>query len=80
MNCLKLFLIGFKKGFMKFGIKVSNIINFVLLFVVYFIGVGLTAVFAKATGKKFVDKTLGKTTYWVAKQQKDQKKTIARMY
>ena len=48
------FFKGFKEGFREFGNVIINIINFVLLFFVYFIGVGLTSIIAKITGKHFL--------------------------
>ena len=47
------------------------IINSVLLTIVYFIGIGLTAIFAKIVGKRFMHyKEAGVQTYWVDKEKK----------
>jgi hypothetical protein len=46
---------GIKKGMTGFGHKVSHTVNFILLSVLYFTGVGLVAVASKAAGKKFLD-------------------------
>ena len=64
---MKLFLIGFKEGFRSFGHVVVNIVNFVLLFFVYFIGVGITALVAKVFGKHFLDLKMNKgaKSYWM---------------
>ena len=66
MSDFKSFAIGLKEGFVSFGYLITNVINFVLLFFVYFVGIGLTSIFAKIFGKHFLD--LGskdKKTYWV---------------
>jgi hypothetical protein len=54
---------GFVYGFSSFGKIFSNAINFVLLFFVYFIGVGITAFFARLSEKHFLD-TRKKDSYW----------------
>lgn len=64
MKNMNLFVKGFKTGFKTFGFKVTNVINFILLFLVYFIGVGVTSLAAKATKKKFLDLKLEGRTYW----------------
>ncbi len=58
------FLIGFREGMKDFGQVIALIINSVLLTIVYFIGVGFTAVFAKLFRKHFLDMKLSKKTYW----------------
>ena len=71
---IKLFFIGFKEGFKSFGHKISNIINFVMLLIVYFSALGLTSIFAKIFGKHFLDLTNKKeTTYWVDRRQIENK-------
>ncbi|MEM3122336.1 MAG: hypothetical protein QXH60_02760, partial [Candidatus Pacearchaeota archaeon] len=47
-----------------FGELISAIINFLLLSIVYFIGVGLTSIFARVFGKKFIDDNATKESYW----------------
>lgn len=59
-----LFVKGFKTGFRTFGYKVTNVINFVLLSIVYFIGVGTTSLAAKVTNKKFLELKQEGKTYW----------------
>jgi len=58
---------GFKKGMHSFGQTIAVIVNSVLLAIVYFIGVGITALFAKLTGKRFLDLKPDRKakTYWV---------------
>ncbi len=65
MKGLKQFLIGFKKGMKDFGQGIALIVNSVLLAIVYFTGVGFTAIFAKLFRKHFLDMKLSKKeTYW----------------
>jgi len=59
-----LFVKGLKTGFRTFGFKVTNVINFVLLFLVYFIGVGITSLAAKIAKKKFLNLKPEGNTYW----------------
>ena len=66
MNDLNKFFTGFKKGMNDFGHNISFIINSALLSIVYLIGVGLTFIIAKISGKHFLDFKLSKEdeTYW----------------
>ena len=51
--------------FRKFNLLVSSAITAFALSVVYFVGVGLTSLFGKMFGKKFLDHSHGKKdTYW----------------
>lgn len=59
-----LFVKGFKNGFKNFGHNVTNIVNFALLLMVYFIGVGLTSLIAKLSKKKFLELNQKGKTYW----------------
>ncbi len=60
------FIKGFKKGQKEFGESIAIIINSFLLFLVYFIGVGLTSIIAKIFNKHFLDFKINKQadTYW----------------
>ena len=61
---MKIFLKGVIAGFKKFGDGIVNIVNFILLIPVYFIGVGLTSIIAKLLGKHFLNlKKRGKTNW-----------------
>lgn len=62
----KLFIKGFKTGTKMFSNNISTIVNAVLLTLVYLVGVGATSIFAKITGKKFLQTRLSKEkeTYW----------------
>lgn len=68
MKNVNSFVKGFIMGFKNFGHNVTNIINFILLFLVYFIGVGSTSLIAKLAKKKFLDlDQKEKKTYWKEK-------------
>ena len=51
-------------GSKVFGELISAIINLLLLSFVYFVGVGLTSIFAKVFGKNFIDNKKVKGSYW----------------
>jgi len=52
---MKDFIEGFKEGQKDFGESIAIIINSVLLFLIYIIGVGLTSIAAKIFNVKFLD-------------------------
>lgn len=56
----------FGKGVKQFGEMIANIVNFVLLSIVYIFGVGVTSIVAKIFNKKFLDTKIDKEakTYW----------------
>jgi len=60
------FLKDLKKGQKQFGGDISQVINFILLTIVYFVGVGLTSIFAKLFGKHFLELKIDKNmeSYW----------------
>ncbi len=67
MSRLKEFFNGFSRGFKEFGHKsIGMLVNSALLFFVYLFGVGLSAVIAKISGKRFLDKEISKKSksYW----------------
>lgn len=66
MKALRQFFRGFRSGVEGFGSSISTLVNSILLFAVYLIGVGATSVFAKIVGKTFLDaETPGeRETYW----------------
>ncbi|MBD3155411.1 MAG: hypothetical protein GF368_02025 [Candidatus Aenigmarchaeota archaeon] len=80
MEKIKSFLKGFGKGFKKFGEGVSNVVNFVLLTFVYFIGIGITSLFAKIFGKKFLDMKEGEKSYWKNKEGEKELKDYKKMF
>ncbi len=70
---MTLFFKGFYAGMQQFGGAIVAIINFILLILVYIIGVGITSIIAKISGKHFLnlkkpDKKL--KTYWLNKGEK----------
>lgn len=60
------FFTGFRKGTNDFSSAIACIINSILLFIVYLIGVGFTSLFAKAVKKHFIERKIEKQkeTYW----------------
>ena len=64
MRTLKQFFKGFKKGMGTFGSNIALIINTLLLFFVYIVGVGLTSIIAKLFRKHFLETRLSKDSYW----------------
>ncbi len=66
MRKTKQFFRGFKKGLENFGSNITTIINFVLLSIVYLVGVGITSIIANLFGKHFLDMKLSKKkdSYW----------------
>lgn len=63
---LKLFFLGFKDGFQDFGHLIAIVVNYILLSLVYVVGVGVTAGVAKIIGKHFLDLKVPneKKSYW----------------
>tara|TARA_B100000315_G_C14167458_1_gene402973 strand:- start:186 stop:431 length:246 start_codon:yes stop_codon:yes gene_type:complete len=56
---------GFKSGTKLFGNTIATLINTILLTLVYFIGVGITTLFAKIRKKHFLqNKPTSKDSYW----------------
>ena len=54
------------------GKIISSMVNFILLSIVYFLGIGLTSIIAKIFNKKFLDlKKENKKTYWEEKEMSD---------
>jgi hypothetical protein len=74
---LRQFFKGFKESFKEFGESIAGIINVVLLSIVYFIGVGITSIIAKVSGKHFLDMKT-KKSYWSDLDQKE--KSIEEFY
>jgi len=66
MNKFKEFITGFKKGQKFFGEAIATLINSILLTIVYFLGFGLTSIFAKIFGKHFLELKINKNinSYW----------------
>lgn len=64
MKKLKQFFKGFQKGIKGFSDNIITIINFLLLSIVYLVGVGLTSISAKIFGKHFLDIKKKRGLYW----------------
>jgi hypothetical protein len=66
MSRERILLKSFIKGFQAFGELIAHVVNSVLLSAVYFVGIGITHIFAKLIGKSFLGKKLSKDqkTYW----------------
>jgi hypothetical protein len=65
MSGLTEFFAGFKTGMKEFGTNIGVIVNSILLLFVYLIGVGLTSLVAKLSGKRFLELKPGrKKSYW----------------
>lgn len=65
MRFFRDFFDGFWDGINDFGTNISTLVNSILLLVVYIVGVGITSIFAKIVGKRFLEtKRFKKGTYW----------------
>lgn len=65
MGLVKDFFSGAKEGAGQFASLLTDCVNLVLLFVVYFFGVGAVSVIAKLAGKRFLDLGGGgKSSHW----------------
>ena len=63
---MQLFFKGFGYGFSDFGSLVSSIVNNILLFIVFIIGVGLVAICSKLLKKEFLNiKPKVNESYWL---------------
>ena len=64
MKIKKSFFRGFAAGFKQFSHHITNVINFVLLAIVYFIGIGPVSIIAKLFKKHFLTLKSEKPSYW----------------
>ena len=73
---LKELFIGMKEGQRAFGEDIAQIVNFILLTIVYFIGVGLTSLIANIVGKHFLELNIDKNkkSYWEKLELRTSKK------
>lgn len=53
-----------KKILEPIGKIISSIVNFILLGIVYFVGIGITSIIFKLFGKHFLDLKNNKASYW----------------
>jgi len=66
MEKIRQFITGLKDGFEGFAAMITGIMNFFLLAIAYFLGIGPVSVIGKIMGKHFLE--LGKEkkdSYWV---------------
>lgn len=78
---VKDFATGAREGARAFADLVADSINLLLLFLVYFVGVGLVSIVAKLTGKHFLDFGKGgRETYWTRIIKQPQKDDFYRMF
>lgn len=69
MNKLQIFFRGFKQGFRNVSHVITDIVNFVLLLLVYILGIGIVSVISKLLRKHFLDlKSSGSS--WVIRNLK----------
>jgi Na+-driven multidrug efflux pump len=62
---IKNFISGLKLGFHTTSESIATLVNTILLLIVYFVGVGITSIIARVSGKKFLDlKTSKENSYW----------------
>lgn len=61
-----LFFQGWKQGMHLFSSRIALLVQTVLLFLVYWVGVGISSMVAKVMGKKFLALSIDKkaTSYW----------------
>ena len=74
MEKVKQFVKGFKEGFKNFSGIITNIVNFFLLAIVYFLGIGPVSIISKIRRKHFIE--LGrkrKDSYWIQRKTAEQK-------
>jgi hypothetical protein len=66
MSRTKQFFTGLKAGMKSFGTCVSTLVNTILLCIVYILGVGVTAIIAKISRKRFLDMDIAKNikSHW----------------
>lgn len=75
-----LFLKSFVRGFQAFGMHVTTVVNFVLLLIVYFVGIGLTSLFGKAARKRFMELNPQSETYWTELKLSYKKEDYKKMF
>lgn len=70
MSAIKIFFAGFKNGFRNFSYVITDIVNFILLFIVYFTGVAVVSIIAKLLGKHFMDLNSNGSSWIIRKLKK----------
>ena len=64
MDKTKIFSDGFSKGSKDFSVMLIDIVNFILLSIVYFVGVGSVSIIGKVFRKNFLDLKSNKKSSW----------------
>ncbi len=72
------FFKGLKEGMHLFGQNIAILVNSILLFIVYVVGVGVTSLIAKLMGKRFLEMGKKEGSYW--KDLNLKKKSIEEYY
>jgi hypothetical protein len=72
---MKQFFKDIQYGQKAFGEDIQSMLNFLILTFIYFVGIGLTSIFAKIFNKHFLDLKIDKNagTYWQNLEQKNEK-------
>ncbi len=67
---IRKFFAGFREGFKLFGRTIAFIVNFAMISVLYFTGIGLTSIACKIFGKRFLELKHDKTkkSYWESRE------------
>lgn len=68
------FFKGFFKGFRQFGHNFTWVTNFILLLIVYVVGIGPVSLVAKLLGKHFLYMGGSKKSTWEKKTEKEPSK------
>lgn len=59
------FLKDFKEGMLEFNLNIQDLVNSILLFFVYIIGIGFPSILAKIKKKKFLETEFSsQKSYW----------------
>ena len=82
MSKINLFFKGAKQGFRNFSHAITNLVNFVLLLIVYLFGIGLVSVISKIFRKHFLElkKTNSKSNWHEHKVTRQQLDKYYRMF
>lgn len=66
------FLRGLKEGFHNFGLRVNSAVTFIVMVLVYFVGIGITALINKVGKKNLLDISMNKKSYWIRKEKENE--------
>ena len=74
------FFKGIKDGFNTIPKFISNIVNFILLSIVYFLGIGPVSIISKISGKHYLDLKKSGSTWVDRSKEKKSKEDIYRQF